>query len=171
MNLMGMSFQEFIWRDNPTSLTVTDARALKETLLPYAGSRTENLGRQKRKVTGEGYFTGEDCWEQWLSLQKVYHRGGAGSLRLPGQEPFWAVMESLKLVGVAGENLIKYSFSFLETQAGEDYTGKGIHHAAAGETLWDYAWRYGKTMKEMTAANPDIRDIGALQEGEEVRVP
>ncbi len=171
MNLMGMSFRDFIWRNNPVSLTVTAARALKETLLPYAGTRTEDLGKQKRKVAGEGYFTGEDCWEQWNALKEVYDRGGAGSLRLPGQEPFLAVMESLKLIGVSGENLIRYSFSFLESRAGEDYTGRGVHLAKAGETLWDYAWNYGKSMKEMTAANPEIRDIGALREGEEVRVP
>ena len=43
--------------------------------------------------------------------------------------------------------------------------------AQAGESLWDYARRYEKTMEEMIAANPHIRDIAVLEVGEEVRVP
>lgn len=171
MNLMGMSFKDFTWRNNPTSLTVSAARNLRETVLPFAGTRTEDLGQRKRQVAGEGYFTGEDCWEQWNALKRVYSLGGPGSLRLPGQEPFLAVMDSLKLIGSAGKNLIKYAFSFTEYRAGEEYDGSGIHRAAAGESLWDYAWRYGRAVEELTAANPDIRDIARLEEGEEVRIP
>lgn len=171
MNLMGMRFKDFTWEDNPTALTVSDERNLKEVVLPYAGTRTEDLGRQKRRVTGEGYFAGESCWERWNALREVYSRGGPGSLQLPGQEPFLAVMDGLKLIGAAGKDLVKYAFSFTEHQSGEEYGGAGVHRAKAGESLWDYAWRWGRTVEELRAANPDIRDIGALKEGEEVRVP
>ncbi len=171
MNLMGMRFKDFTWRDNPTSLTVSESRNLRETDLPYAGSRAEDLGEKKRKVSGEGYFAGEDCWEQWNALRSVYSQKGPGSLQLPGQEPFLAVMDGLKLVGAAGKNLVKYGFSFTEYRSGESPNGAGIHRAAAGESLWDYAWRYGRDVEELRAANPDLRDIGALKEGEEVRVP
>ncbi len=170
-NLMGMSFQDFIWENNPTSLTVSAAKAVRETLLPFSGSRTEDLGQQKRKVTGEGYFTGPGCWDTWNALWKVYLRGGSGSLRLPGQAPFLAVMDSLKLMGAAGKDLVKYSFSFLETEAGRAYDGTGAFRASQGESLWDYAWRFGRSIEAMAAANPAIRDIACLREGEEVRVP
>ncbi len=170
-NLMGMSFKEFIWRDNPTALTVSDARNVRETVLPYAGTKAEDMGKQKRRVTGEGYFSGEDCWEQWNALRSVYGQSGPGSLRLPGQEPFLAVMDGLKLIGSSGKNLLKYSFSFTEIKAGEGYDGAGLHRASAGETLWDYAWRYSRSIEDLVRANPGIRDIGALREGEEVRIP
>ena len=94
-----------------------------------------------------------------------------GSLQLPGQEPFLAVMDSLKLLGAPGEELIHYSFGFTEHRAGEDGRGRGVHAAQAGESLWDYARRYERTMEEMIAANPHIRDIAVLEVGEEVRVP
>ncbi len=171
MNLMGMSFKDFIWRNNPTALTVSAARTLREIVLPYAGSRAEDLGQQKRRVTGEGYFAGEDCWEQWNALKETYFQGGPGSLRLPGETPFLAVMESLKLIGVSGESLVKYGFSFLEVRAGETHDGAGTYRAAAGESLWDYAWRYGRSVEELTKANPDIRDIACLKAGEKVVVP
>lgn len=169
-NLIGMSFKEFTWENNPTALSVSDARNVKETELPYAGTKMEDLGKRKRRVTGEGYFSGEDCWERWNALRGVYAQSGPGSLRLPGQEPFLAVMDSLKLIGAAGKNLVKYAFSFTECRSGEP-GGAGVYPAAAGESLWDYAWRYGKTVEELTKANPDIRDIAFLEEGEEVRVP
>ncbi len=171
MNLMGMRFKDFTWKDNPTALTVTDSRNVRETVLPFAGTRAEDLGAEKRKVTGEGYFAGKDCWKTWKALNGVYRRGGPGSLQLPGQEPFLAVMDSLRLIGSAGKELVKYAFSFTEWSSGRDWDGAGMHRAQAGESLWDYARRWGRTVEELTAANPHIRDIGLLEEGEEVRVP
>ena len=102
MNLMGMRFRDFTWPHNPTALTLALERNVKETALPYRGSRLEDLGEAKRRITGEGYFTGEDCGKQWRQLQAVFRRGGPGSLQLPGQEPFLAVMDSLKLLGRPG---------------------------------------------------------------------
>ncbi len=170
-NLMGMSFKDFIWPDNPVSLTVSGGRNVRETEIPYAGTRTVDMGAKKRRVTGEGYFTGETCWKLWNSLYAAYAQGGPGALRLPGQEPFLAVLDSLKLMGAAGKNLVKYAFSFTEFRSGEEYKGAGLHLASEGESLWDYAWRYGRTVEELTAANPDIADIACLRVGEEVRVP
>lgn len=171
MNLMEMRFRGFTWVHNPTALTVALERNVRETALPYRGSRLEDLGAAKRKITGEGYFTGEGCMDQWRGLQEEFCRGGPGSLQLPGLEPFLAVMDSLRLLGAPGAGLIHYGFAFTEYRAGEDYRGGGVHRAAAGESLWDYAWRYGRTMEEMVGANPHIRDVALLEEGEEVQVP
>lgn len=171
MNLIGMRFRDYTWRNNPTALTVSAGRNVRETALPYAGSRMEDLGESKRRIAGEGYFTGEDCWDQWNTLREVFSRGGPGSLQLPGQEPFPAVMDSLKLIGAAGKNLVKYAFTFTEYGAGERYDGAGTHVAEAGESLWDYAYRYNRSVEELREANPDIRDIARLRAGEEVRVP
>ena len=171
MNLMGMRFKEFTWKNNPTELAVELGRRVKETALPYAESRTEDLGQAKRRVKGEGYFSGMDCMEQWENLRKVFAQGGPGSLQLPGQEPFLAVMDGLRLLGAPGKDLIRYGFSFTEYQAGAAYCGAGTHRAAQGESLWDYAWRYGREIEELVRANPQIRDIGLLNEGEEVKVP
>lgn len=82
-----------------------------------------------------------------------------------------AIIDSLKLIGVSGESLIKYSFSFVETAAGADNDGAGVYRAAQGENLWDYAYKNGRTIDEMVKCNPDISDIAFLKEGEEVRVP
>lgn len=171
MNLMAMRFRDFTWRVNPSQLNVDCQRNVKEALLPFAPGKTLDLGPKKRRVTGQGWFTGPDCMAQWRALEALFAQGGAGSLQLPGQEPFWAVMDSLKLLGEPGKDLVKYSFGFTEHQAGEPYRGQEVRRAAAGESLWDYAWRHGWDMEALRRANPHIRDIADLKEGEEVRSP
>ncbi len=54
MHLMTMGFKGITWEVNPTALRLEWARSLRETVLPFAGSRLEDLGRKKRRVLGEG---------------------------------------------------------------------------------------------------------------------
>lgn len=168
---MTMSFKGLSWQVNPTALNVDYAQNIRETLLPFADSRLTDLGTKKRQVTGQGYFVGQDCMRQWGRLEELFRQGGPGNLQLPGLEPFRAVLCGLKLLGEAGENLVKYSFAFTEVWAGERYRGQGVHRAAAGESLWDYAGRFGWDMERLREANPHIRDIADLEQGEEVYAP
>ena len=117
MNWMAMRFRGFTWRVNPTQLNVECQRNVKEALLPFAPGKTVDLGPKKRRVTGQGWFTGPDAMEQWRELEALFAQGGPGSLQLPGQEPFWAVMDSLKLLGEPGKDLVKYGFGFTEHKA------------------------------------------------------
>ena len=142
-NLMAMSYKTFFFRDNPVSLSVEEEKNVKEILLPFCEAGAE----------------------------AVYREADPGSLRLPGQLPFLAVMEKLQLIGAAGENLLKYAFSFVEWESGKAYSGRGVHRAEEGESLWDYAYRFGRTVEELVEANPQIRDIACLACGEKVVVP
>lgn len=171
MKLMTMSFKGLCWRVNPTELNVEYAQNIRETLLPFAGSRLTDLGTKKRRVSGKGYFVGKDCMEQWRRLEELFRLGGAGNLQLPGLEPFRAVLSGLRLLGGEGADMVKYSFDFTEAWAGEDYRCQGGHRAAAGESLWDYAGRYGWDIEKLREANPHIRDIACLRQGEEVFAP
>lgn len=169
MKRMTMSYKGIVWQVNPTALHVECQRNLKETVLPFAGSGITDLGVKKRRVSGTGYFIGPGCMERWRELEAAFRQGGAGSLILPGLEPFWAVLDGLKLLGEEGGDLIKYSFTFTEAPSGE--RRRQVFSAAAGESLWDYAGRYGWDMEELRAANPHIRDIAQLELGEEVYAP
>lgn len=167
-HLDAMRYKDFVFPHNPTALTVSEEKNVRELKLPYAGSTLRDLGWLRRKVNGEAYFTGEDCWQNWQALRALYRRGGAGSLKLPGQEAFEAVFDGLKLLGAAGKDLVKYSFSFTESTAA---SGPRRVTAQAGETLWDYAVSYERRIEDLVVANPDIRDMLALEEGQEVVVP
>ncbi len=171
MNWMAMRFKGFTWPVNPTALKLEMGRSLRETALPFAGSQLEDLGQKKRRVTGEGYFTGEKAQAQWQALGELFAMGGAGPLQLPGQMPFWAVMEELAQIGEPGGDVVHYRFAFAESKSGKAYKGGRTHRAAAGESLWDYAGRYQVKIEELHKANLHIRDIACLEQGEEVRVP
>ena len=92
MRLMGMRFRDFTWKDNPVDLQVKAARRVAETKIPYGQTQVEEVGQERRKVSGKGYFAGADCMERWNDLQQVFSQGGPGLLQLPGLSPFWAVM-------------------------------------------------------------------------------
>ena len=147
-----MRFKGFTWPVNPTALRVECQRNLKETMLPFAGSSPVDLGEKKRRVTGEGWFAGKDCDSQWQRLEALFQDG-------------------VKLLGREGPALLKYGFSFTEHHGGLRWRGQGVHHAAAGESLWDYAGRYGWDVEELRRANLHIRDIACLEQGEEVFAP
>lgn len=171
MRLMGMRFRDFTWRDNPVSLRVASARNVLETKVPYGMTQTEELGQERRKVTGEGYFTGEDCMDVWNSLQETFAQQGPGILQLPGVAPFWALMDSLELIGVQGKELVRYAFSFTEWDGQGQFLGSGVYTAQSGESLWDYANRWSLSVETLVEANPQIQDICDLKEGEKVMIP
>ena len=81
MRLMTMSFKGLCWQVNPTELNVEYAQNIRETTLPFAGSRLTDLGVKKRQVTGKGYFVGSTCMEQWRKLEELFRQGGPGNLQ------------------------------------------------------------------------------------------
>lgn len=169
--LMSMSFRGFTFPNNPTELTVEEEQTVNETLLPFSGTRTENLGTRHRRVTGVGYLTGDDCWTQWEQLQAECHKPGAGCLRLPGLVPMTAVAEKLQLMGVSGAHAVKYRFVFVEWNDETEPKRSETLTATGGESLWDIARQVGCTVHQLAEANPHIRDIDSLCAGERVVVP
>ena len=109
--------------------------------------------------------------ETWNGLQAAFSQRGPGILQLPGVEPFWALMDSLELIGAQGKDLVRYAFSFTEWDAQSDFLGSGTYLAQEGESLWDYANRWGIPIETLVGANPHIRDICDLKEGEKVVIP
>ena len=94
---------------------------------------------------------------------------GGGSTYTPGI--VMMLMDSLELVGAQGKDLVRYTFSFTEWEGRGAYAGSGTYCAQAGESLWQYANRWGLSIEKLVEANPHIRDICALEEGEKVMLP
>lgn len=171
MNLMGMSFKNFVWENNPVSLDIEEKRQVSESVIPFSEGFSRDISPRKRLVRGECYFTGENAFSRFRELESVFTEGGAGSLILPGEEPFLAVMESLTLIGAAGKNLVRCSFSFREVQGMAKTVPAGKHKVISGESLWDLSYRFGRDIDALIASNPQIEDIAELSENEEVNIP
>lgn len=170
-NLMGMSFGTFQFPQNPVKLQITLERSLKEAVLPFWGSSLQDLGKKRRKISGEGYFTGESCRQDFARLRALFEKGIPDCLRLPGQAPFLAAPESLTFTGMSGKDLLGYRFVFTEVKSGTHGFPRGTITAREGDSLWNLAQEWEVPVEELLAANPGLEDMGYLLEGEEVRLP
>lgn len=166
MSLMSMSFGDFTWEINPTELTVEYENTLVERILPFYGTNVENIGRKSRTVKGVGYFVGEDALEKFDLLEEVFFGGENAVLTLPNKMPFVAVFKSLGMVGVTQENVVKYTFTFVEVQGDEKNFVPAMVTAKEGESLLKYANMYAVPIETMVEKNRHIRYINWLDEGE-----
>ena len=70
-------------------------------------------------------------------------------------------MDSLELVGAQGKDLVRYTFSFTEWEGRAAYAGSGTYRAQAGESLWQYANRWGAFHRETGGGKPPHSGIYA----------
>ena len=174
MNLTQMKFRGFTWRHNPTEITVKQAKNIRESILPFSGSKLQDIGMAKRKIEGKGFFigsAGESPMMEFKRLQEVFMQSGSGMLRLPSYEPFLAVMDRLDIIGSKGAKLVEYSFSFTEQSTTESIGENKELISTGGESLWDYANRFEVSIDAIERANRHIKDINCLKKGERVVIP
>lgn len=168
-NLMKMRFGDYVFPVNPAELHVELSCLLRERVSAFGETSVQPVGTRKKRVTGKGYFTGEDAMADYLRLEALF--GETCTLFLPGRRPFEAVLSELTLSGVQAKNVVAYSFAFVET-AGQ---AKGISGqtflAKGGESLWDYAYFAGVSIDRMAEANRHVACIASLKAGEEVHIP
>ena len=63
-----MRFGKFVWRRNPETLQVEYQRNVKRLTLPQVGEALQDLGCQRRAVTGKGSFLGKDAAAEFERL-------------------------------------------------------------------------------------------------------
>ena len=57
-----------------------------------------------------------------------------------------------------------------ETAAGGSGVGGGYHLVKQGDTFWSIARRYGLSLEELAAKNPQIRNPNLIRVGEKVKI-
>lgn len=168
MRLMPMKFKSFVWPVNPTQLEIKENKVIQEIFVPFSKTKGKKTGKVNRQVTGRGYFTGAGSMRTFQELQKVFYQNGGGSLQLPNQLPFMAVMENLVFVGKTGENVVEYSFSFSEQSKPPKTQAKQIITEQEGDSLWEIANQFAVSIDKLIERNPHIRDIHYLKAGEKM---
>lgn len=173
MNLNVMKYKNFVWPHNPSSINISVERDLIEAIIPFRGSIIQDLGQEKRIVSGSGQFFGEECMSQFESLLSIFKQGGTGYLLLPGMDSFLALFRSLKLNENSIPNVVNYSFEFWEdlssTVAELDLTGD-FYTVLEGDTLWNIAANFDVSIDTLLALNPTIKSPNQLKAGEKVRL-
>lgn len=174
MKIQPMSYKNYVWPFNPNQVEVAYSRNIKNLKLPLYGSVLQDLGCDKRVVTGSGEFIGSGCMEEFSRLAAVFTSGESGLLRLPGDTPFPAAFASLKMIGEAQPDCVSYSFVFVEdgdTDLKVPAASSGIYVCTGGESLWEVANLYATDVDTLKTLNPMIQWPNALNSGQKVVLP
>lgn len=175
MKLQPMSYKSYVWPFNPEKVQVEYARNLYQMQLPLFGSILQDLGCDKRVVTGSGEFVGNSCMVEFNQLAAVFAAGGSGTLRLPGDTPFTAAFSSLKMIGAAQPDCVSYSFIFVEDEniflTNTTSPQKSTYICAGGENLWGVANLCNTDVDTLKALNPMIQWPNRLEAGRKVVLP
>lgn len=193
MRLAPMRYKDYTWPHNPEVYAVEYRRRLAVHPVPYGRCVMQDLGSSYRVLRGEGVFAGENAYQQFLELEQVFRQDGPGLLAHPvwQAEQVWFV--ELIVEEEPLPDYIHYSFVFWEDWSG--YAGgltesddggaapqtQGAATAATdsteiylvkkGDTLWGIANRYGVTLTELIASNPQIKNPNLIYPGDRVKLP
>ncbi len=193
MLLTPMRYKDYTWPHNPRVYSIDYQRTMAVNKTPFGGYQLQDLGNAHRVMEGEGEFVGEGAYEEFQRLACVFYEKGPGLL----VHPLWQVANtyfvSLRVEQAPRPDYVRYSFAFWEenslttglaTRTVETAAGSGgsagtavqsggqaaYHQVVKGDTLWALAGRYGVSVSELIALNPQIKNPNLIQVGEEVRV-
>lgn len=172
MNLEKMSFNNYVWSHNPRKINIEEEKNIVEFMLPFNKNILQNLGRKKRIVKGEGELFGVTCFNEFKELRELYLADNSAYLKLPGIDPFLARFSSLKMVGEANEDVLTYTFEFIEEiEYDSEIRGDladGYYIASDGDTLWTIANKYNISVSTLLELNKDIRKPEDVSSGQKV---
>lgn len=166
-----LQFRNFRFPYNPKRFSVQGGKQMFCPFAPGMGSIVRQLGRKARTVTGEGEFFGPNAREQFEKLWALFLEQEDGLLSLPAAAPFYAYFSSLTLTGEAGDNLLRYAFTFIESdrQTGTSFSQAALWTVGSGESIWQVAASAGVSVEDLYRANPQLY-TGELREGMEIQV-
>ena len=191
MNLSPMRYRSYTWPHNPKVYSIEYHRTMAAHKIPFELYQLQDLGRSNRIMKGEGGFVGKGAYGQFGQLANTFYMEGPGLLVHPLWQASQAYFVSLRLEQAPRPDYVRYSFEFWEgnglcsgmvTRVIEPAPGGGTgsqsgsgpqpvyHRVVKGDTLWALARRYGLTLAELVALNPQIKNPNLIRVGQEVRV-
>lgn len=191
MLLTSMRYKSYTWPHNPRVYSIDYRRTMAVNKTPFGGYQLQDLGAAHRVMEGEGEFVGTGAYSEFQRLASVFYSKGPGLLVHPLWQAANTYFVSLKVEQVPRPDYVRYSFEFweenglttglatrkVETETGSAEIGgaksgsqAAYHRVVKGDTLWALANRYGVSLAELTALNPQIKNPNLIRVGEEVRV-
>ena len=189
MHLTPMRYKEFTWPHNPEIYQVERRREVVAHKVPFGSCVLQDLGVSHRILRGEGTFAGKNAYETFRALERVFSQEGPGLLVHPVWPAANAYFVTLQLTQKPLPDYVRYQFAFWEERG--DYgtelnvrrpeqtqgasslnAGETANYTVRrGDTLWSIAGRFGVTLTELIAANPQIKNPNLIYPGEKVRIP
>lgn len=188
MNLTPMRYKSYTWPHNPRVYSISFRRPVAAHKMPFGRYHLQDLGMGQRVMEGEGEFVGPGAYAEFQRLASVFYEDGPGLLVHPLWQAANAYFVSLRVEQAPRPDYVRYSFTFWEDYSlystlaariggsvsaaagGQSSSQAAYHRVVQGDTLWALASRYGVTLTELIALNPQIKNPNLIQVGEEVRV-
>lgn len=192
MLLTPMRYKDYTWPHNPRVYSIDFQRTMAVHKIPFGGYQLQDLGNAHRVMEGEGEFVGAGAYGEFQRLACVFHEKGPGLLVHPLWQAANTYFVSLRVEQAPRPDYVRYSFAFWEensltsgmatrkleaaapgsggTAAARTDAQAAYHQVAKGDTLWALAGRYGVSLNELIALNPQIKNPNLIRVGEEVRV-
>lgn len=157
MNCDGkMSYKGFVFPVNPKNIRIRHDRKVSRGAVPYGSDAVSDMGAAARVISGEGEFFGENAVNDFMALKAAADSGGAGMLYIPSQKPICAVLSRLDMLCEDSEGIVKYSFTFVESESGSRGAA-GVITGDGRSCLWDISYKYGADIDILIGLNPHIR--------------
>lgn len=178
-----MRYKDYVWPHNPRVYAIDYQREMAVDKVPFGRYCLQDLGLTRRVLRGEGEFVGSSAYEEFKKLATVFYGEGPGILVHPVWQTASAYFVELSLRQEPIPDYVRYSFAFWESfeeydtalrevqtagAAGEGRQTGRFHTVASGETLWGIAARYGLSLAELIARNPQIKNPNFITAGEQV---
>ena len=195
MLLKPMRYKEYTWPHNPETYAVEYRRQVTAHKVPLGGWCLQDLGQTYRVFQGEGVFAGEGAYEEFRSLAEVFFQEGPGLLVHPVWRTVSVYFVELELTEEPLPDYVRYRFAFWEdgntssgvltevsvensdsgtaagSTAGRDSGQTSTYTVCKGDTLWGIAGRYGVSLTDLIAANPQIKNPNLIYPGDQVKIP
>ena len=171
MNNAVMRFDGIHLSHNPKALRVQRRQTVRSERL-LSGGAAETVSIEPEIISGTAELFGESCLSDYEKLEQLCRSGRAAALSAPFLGAFSAVLTEITLAAEPREDYIAVSFTFKATANGSHQEPKHGPYCYPdfGETYWDIADRFGTTVEELVALNPQIRSITFLTGRERVRL-
>ena len=172
MNNVPMRFKNFEFAINPQKIEIKAVSNLKQIAVPFDAFELQELGIKPLVISGEGELFGKSSNQDFETILRLFLQGGAGELFLSGTEPMLAIMTKLAKGEDSFEDMVSYSFEFVEVpqRQVEQLTFEKHHTIQQGESLWNLSAVYDIPIEELLRLNEKTSNPWAVDVGDVVRV-
>lgn len=165
-----LRFKDFIFTKNPAEISVKSKKVITAETLPFGTAQIAEISDEAKIIKSAGSFSGTERLSDSLALQRLFDKGGAGTLFLSDILPLKAVMTSLDIYEKNGTSDIFYDIEFREIPDSVNETAEKYVTAEKGDSLWSISIRENIKIEELVSLNPQFLDPYDVREGDKVRL-